>query len=389
MKRLAIIMITLLLVAGCLPGAPDNAEQEEVVENETSEEVVISRDINTSERYYRSILPYTPGASRGLILSGMDNRLDIDEFETGLMRLAQDSFDPDKYFFREGQILEESEIQAWIDRRSEDNPAGLNQELGVSESASVEEKLAAHKKNPKYLSYVLEQNYLVKKADDKVELGGIAVGLSLNSIYSFTVEDEQGRLHSGEVDLRSQSGTLIEVGKRMAEQIVNFVRKKDEAKNVPIMIAIYQEQTRDSLIPGRFLAMTTVGSGKTDISSWQNLNERHYLFPSEDVLEDHREDAEKFNNFKLRIEDFFPNFTGVIGKGFYKDGELQRLSIDISMQFYGKAEVIAFTQFVTDLIDEEFFPDLPIEVTISSVEKQESVIVKDPDMEEPYVQIYR
>lgn len=392
MKRYWLLALCMsLLLTSCLPGAPEG-QQEEVIEqtDEQDEKVVISRDIDTSERYFRSVLPFTMSASRGLILSGVDNRLDIDEFETGLMRLAQDEFDPDNYFLRDGQVLSESEIQAWIDRRSENNEIGLNPELGVSQSASVKEKMEAHEQSPKYLSYVLEQNYLIKKNDESVDLGGIAIGVSLHSIYNFIVEDAEGKYHEGAVDLRSNPAKILEEGKQMAQHIVQYLREKEEAKDVPIFVAIYQEETRDSLVPGRFLATATVGSGKADISSWQEVDERHYLFPSSQVLTDHRGDAEQFNNFKLKIEEFFPNFTGVIGRGFYKNGELQKMTIEIPMQFYGKSEVIAFTQYVTDLIAGNFFAEnVPLDVYITSIDRQEALIISDPDRQEPYVHIYR
>lgn len=390
-RTMTVIVIGwIVILAGCLPGAPDDGEREEVVEQEESDEqVLISRDINTSERYYRSILPYTPGASRGFILNGVANRLDIDQFDTGLMRLAQETFDPDQYFYREGQLLDESQIQSWIDRADE-SEEGLNQALGVDASASVKEKLEAHKEHPKVLSYILEQNYMVKKKDDTLTLGGIVIGLSLNSIYYYTVQDEQGRFHSGEVDLRDDLSGLTQSGKEMAQHVIRHIRGMEEGSDVPITVAIYLEEAEESLIPGRFIAMTSVAADESEISSWQELDERHYLFPSSEVVNDHRSDAEQFENFKAKIEDFFPNFTGVIGRGFYKNGELQHMVIDISMQFYGKAEIIAFTQYVTDLVDSQSFSnDVPLEVTISSLNQQESLIVKTVDMEEPYVHIYR
>ncbi len=201
--------------------------------------------------------------------------------------------------------------------------------------------------------------------------------------------DNEGKIHSGEVDLRSNERKIIEEGKRMAQQIVSDLRAKEEAQDVPILIALFLEEPRDSLIPGRFISMATVGKGKSEIGAWEDLDERYYLFPSAEVMKDHRSDAEQFNNFKAEIESFFPNFTGVIGKGFYKDGELRRMTVDIPMQFYGKSEVIAFVQHVTDLVSSFLADDIPLEVNITSMDKQEAVIIKSPDRKEPFVHIYR
>ncbi len=393
MKRILLSLImVLLLLAGCLPGAPDVDNQHEVVEEgkDEDEKVVISRDIRTTDRYYRSVLPYAASDTRGFILSGVANRLDIDEFETGLIRLSQDVFDPEDYYLRDGEILKEKDIQAWITRRSKNNEKGLNPALGVNESASVKEKMEANKKNPNYLSFVLEQNYMIEKGKDNIELGGISIGVSLNSIFYFSIMDDNDKIHSGEVDLTKQKKKVIEEGKKMAQQIINEIRTQKDGQDVPIMVALYTEEARESLIPGHFVSVASVGKGKTSIGSWEDLDEQHYLFPSPEVTKDHRSDAEKFNNFKSKIEDFFPNFTGVIGKGFYKDGELQKMSVEIPMQFHGKSELIAFAQYVTDLVASQLFSDeTPFEVNITSMDKQEAVIVKTPGQKEPFVHIYR
>jgi protein involved in sex pheromone biosynthesis len=91
----------------------------------------------------------------------------------------------------------------------------------------------------------------------------------------------------------------------------------------------------------------------------------------------------------MDVEEFFPNYTGVIGKAFYKNGELNYLDIEIPMQFYGKAEVIAFTQFITGKVM-EYFPDyITLEVNIMSTTGQEALIMKEPNQEEPTVHIYK
>lgn len=389
MKRILVACsLFLLFLSGCLPGAPE-PEQEVIDDGKQDEEVTISRDIETTDRYYRSVLPFHASDARGFILDGVDNRLDIDEFETGLIRLSQSEFDPDDFFIRDGQTLQKQDIQGWINRKTKDNENGLNPALGVSESASVKEKLAANEKNPRYLSFVLEQNYMVEKGDN-VELGGITIGVSLNSIYYYSVTDDDGKIHSGEVDLRSNESKIIEEGKRMAGQIITDLRTKEEAQDVPIMVALYIEETRDSLIPGRFISKTSVGKGKNKIGSWEDLDERYYLFPSAEVTKDHRSDAEQFNNFKGKVESFFPNFTGVIGKGFYKDGELRKMTVEIPIQFHGKSELIAFAQHITDLVASQFLADdVPLEVNITSMDREEAVIVKSPGQEEPFVHIYR
>ena len=118
------------------------------------------------------------------------------------------------------------------------------------------------------------------------------------------------------------------------------------------------------------------------------MNEKYYLFPSAEAEKDHRDDTTYFLNFKQDVEKYFKNYNGVVGTALYNGEELVDLRIKIPIQFYGKAEAIGFTQFVTGLIMDHFPAYIPIEVTISSVNGPEALIVKRANEKEPQVHIY-
>ncbi|GAA3317319.1 hypothetical protein GCM10020331_015710 [Ectobacillus funiculus] len=97
----------------------------------------------------------------------------------------------------------------------------------------------------------------------------------------------------------------------------------------------------------------------------------------------------KVSNFRSDLSEYFPDdFTAVVGRGFYKDGQLQELKISIPVQFNGKAEIIGFTQYVTGLVMEHFPNYIKVEVNIYSVNNPEAVITRDVDQEEPVVHIF-
>lgn len=401
MKRVGLLFLSLLLVlTGCLGG--DELEKEEKVVQEKGkkdEKAIITGEINTGEKYYRSISPFEPGGARGVIRYGVDNRLDINEFEMGLMRIAQGTFSTDKYVFQEGQHLNESTVTNWLKRADEEpgksksdlDQTGLNPKLGVkvdeSDGQYVDKMLEANKNNPKYLSFVLEHNYLVQSGDNKVKLGGVVIGLSFNSTYYYDV-NKDSLIYPGEVKL--DRGKIQEEAKKMAEQVASRLRTDPKLKDVPIVVALYQEEERDSVTPGNFFATGVVKKGSNSISSWEDVDEDYLLFPSDTASKKKRSDYEKFTTFKSSVQEYFPNFIGVIGKGFYKDGNLERMTIEIPVQFRGKAEIISFTQFVaTSALGE--LPNVPVEVYIgSAVDQPEALIVKDETtQEEPFVHIYR
>jgi protein involved in sex pheromone biosynthesis len=408
MKKRSILIILSAVVAlsGCIPLDNLQPRQEEVVKEGGEEETVFKTPkIKTHDKFYQSLienqegeLTYNPGESRGEITGGVDNRIDVDELETGLMRLAQGHFDVENYFFQEGQFIDNLTIRNWLtrssvpddklyDSNSEMEQKGLNPALPDSyHEASVDEKKGMEENNPKVLSYILEQNYLVSR-NDQLKVGGIAIALSFHSTYYYRVEDSEGRLHDGNKKLDEDK--LKADAKEIAQQVIKRIRQDPEIPDVPIVIGLYIEEEHGAVVPGNFFVKATVGKGTQSIGDWKDVNDKYYYFPSTEATEDHRDDSSNFNVFKSKIQEYYPNFIGVIGKGLYRNGELTRMTIEIPMQFKGKAEVISFTQYITYLV-QEYYPDEVIRVYISSsLDNPESLIIKDPGEEKPTVHIYR
>ncbi|MBF0709401.1 CamS family sex pheromone protein [Alkalihalobacillus hwajinpoensis] len=395
------IMALSLVLSGCVPsfmkGDQDDTVKVNDSEGEDSEEMIVSEDIKTSETYYRSVLEKDGDKNsldtsqvRGLITAGVDNRLDVDALEMGLIRLSQEQFDPEKYFFKEGQLFDTEQIHSWLYRDNPDDKEnqGLNPALGVKEDpAKYEQVIEAEKKNPKFLSYIHEQDYYVQNKDDELQLGGISIALSLYSEYPYSVLDENGLKYTGSVKLGKEE--VISKAKESIEPIVKKIRAEHD---VPIMFTLFLEQPRQSVVPGNFVASTIVGEGKSSPDSWKDLNEKYVAFPSSAASDEYPAEAEKFDDFTREIQDFFPNFVGVIGTGFYKQDELTQLKVEIPIQFYSKAEVISFTQFVNGLVkkrNDTFPQELPVSIYITNNGETESMIVKDPNEEEPFVHIYQ
>jgi protein involved in sex pheromone biosynthesis len=399
-KKLLLVLAGFLVLTAC---APNFGEQEEIVqetEDEEKEKAIIPK-YNISDLYYKMILPFKQGEARGLVSKQLNTRLDIDEFETGLMRVAQDTFSPDKYLYQEGQYLKGDIIQRWLQRKvigddlkaaqaaaksKDKNNTGADEqytELGLNPALPEGNDLETlHAENPIYLAHMLEHNYLIRN-EDTVELGGVVIGLAMNSVYYYRQQDGYAR------EKKISRSELLSKGKEIAQEVINRVRNTKGLEKVPIVIAIYEQEKKSSIVPGNFVAKNVVKENSNSLGKWEGIEEDYYFFPSDEATSDYRDDAQMFSRFKGDVEEFFPNYTGVIGKAFYKNGELNYLDIEIPMQFYGKAEVIAFTQFVTGKVM-EYFPDyMTLEVNIMSNSGQEALIVKEPDQKEPTVHIYK
>ncbi|MGL4819522.1 MAG: CamS family sex pheromone protein [Bacilli bacterium] len=369
-----------IMISGCSmkPGGT------EVGEGTDGKSEVIIPKYTISNDYYRVVLPFKPSEARGLNVATMNNRLDLNEFEDGLLRISQEVFDTDKYFYQEGQYLKKDQILEWLQRSKSAKPKqGESADLGLNPKddgkGTLEERNA---RNPLYVSSILEQNFLVKTKDDKLSLGGISIGIGLNSVHYFNQEDGYPR------EYRIPDADLIKEGKRIAQEVIKRVRAVPELANVPIVVGLFKQGEKSSLVPGHYLMYADLDKGKTTISDWKNVNEEYVLFPSKVASNEYRENSAVFNNFKKDIEDYFPNYTGVIGEGYYVNNQLVRLEISIPIQFYSRSEIIGFTQYVTGLVMEHFPNYIEVSVAINSSRGEESIIVRKQDAKEPFVYIH-
>ena len=76
-------------------------------------------DVQLKDEYYKTLLPFKKSASRGLIVSNIYTKYDMQEAEEGLLRLSNEQFSIRKPFFQEGQYIDEETARSWLSRSSE------------------------------------------------------------------------------------------------------------------------------------------------------------------------------------------------------------------------------------------------------------------------------
>lgn len=119
MKKIALAVLSLgLLVSGCSAGA-DKDEKVAEKSGKAKEQAVVPK-YAISDEYYKTTVPFDAGCARGLVVQGLNNRLDIDEFETGLMRIAKESFNTKDYFFKGGSTLDDQTVKMLVKRKRTD-----------------------------------------------------------------------------------------------------------------------------------------------------------------------------------------------------------------------------------------------------------------------------
>ncbi|SDN80228.1 CamS family sex pheromone protein [Alkalicoccus daliensis] len=404
---------SLLFLTGCMPTI--NQPEEEVIvveetEEEEEQEFVITPTINTPDAYYRNVLEdgtYSRSSARGNVAHAMNNRVDIEQFELGLMEIASGVFDQENYYFQEGNHFDGELVNSWLRRyepseeeeeeESEDaagfdaeeeeaaveieESAGLNPPLGDGEDD--EERM---RDAPLVLSNIVEHNYFRGSEEDGVELGGIVVGISVRSVYYFRTETEDGRLNFFEEPVDEEYA--IEYAEEAAGDILQRMRSQEELQEVPITFAIFREEPRGSLNPGTFRRMTEVGAGDMNIQGWENISETSLVFPSSNARDVQPALSESFTQFKDDVDDFFGQQVGTVGKARYKDDNLDEMKIEMNLQSHGKPEVIALTQFISGRLENLLQAQAPVYVYIDSVEGREAMVIQYPG-EEPFMHIYK
>jgi len=373
--RLIPAIIAAAMLVGCVPSNKKETELTQDTQQEKAETTIIP-SLQIDESYYRTLIPYKESASRGLVVSNMFTKYDMKEVETGLMRLSQNEFDTENYFFQEGQYLAGNTVTNWLARSSQEKD-GLNPP--TTESMSPEERAT---KAPIYLSHIVEQNYLTKTSDNKVKLGGISIGLALNSIYYYQKE-KYGEYYERPIE----EAVLIEQGKKMAAEIVSRLRTRDELKDVPIVVGLFKQKARNDIIPGTYFNYGVAKAGQNDVAEWKAMDEEYVLFPTSESQDVYRDVSNNFKNFKQDVDKYFSNYTSVIGTGFYKDKKIQKLTIEVPIQFFSKLEITGFTQYLTGVLINQF-DNVNVEVSITSINGPEALIVKKANEKEPYVHVY-
>lgn len=365
-KAIALMAACAFLLSACQPNDSETKETETVGE-ETETTSQLSND------YYSAIITdgaYQTSSNRGVTL-GLNSTVNLKAFETGLMDLSQKHYSTDTYYFQEGQYITAATTNNWLDRVSEENPEGLNPEDNG--------KLEPDERNPIYLDSLLEQNYMVQ-TDDGFKLGGISIGLAMNSIDYYTKKE-----FGSEFETEISKEKMLAEGKKMADKIVQRLRKTEGIGNIPIVIGIFEQSTKDNLAGGVYISEAISEDGSTSFTDWKGINQKKVVFPTSG---EESNELSSFQNFKSEVENFFPNLSGVTAEALYTDDQIVNMKVSINTQFYGESEIIAFTQHVNEKASSFLMPNIPTEITIDSINGTEAFLAREAGETEFYTHVF-
>ncbi|MGX7351803.1 CamS family sex pheromone protein [Enterococcus canis] len=304
---------------------------------------------------------YQVSKSRDLNASRMNSGYNQDNFENGLLRLSHDEFSVDKYYFQEGQYLDEETIRKWLSRSSDDDQ-GLNPGKG-----------------PIIFQQLMEQDFL----DENGKIAGISLGFAFNSVYY----DNDGKA----TDISRDD--LMANARQTVNSVLTRVRQLDGLGKVPIVIGLFEQASKDNIVGGTYIYKAVSKDGKTTIDKFDSVKEEYASLPVINNQTNAATDdglAGKFDTFKDSIQGFFPNLSGVTGIAYYQEGVLQNVSIVIETKYYSKTEITSFTQFVGKQVESVFNIGEPdIEVQINSIEGPQAFVAKRSGEEAVYSHIFQ
>lgn len=381
------ILLACLMLTGGVTQVRSQAQEDEPT---NPDEVTVQTTTNQlSSDFYRAVIidgQYQIGASASSN-NNLSSAANIRAFEEGLLRISKQVFPTEQYFMQEGQIIDEATMTSWLARESATNPEGLNPALPEEDAetqSSLEESLASEESvdpaddpedvteegaeeneqivtnvqsTPIYLSQVAEKNLMVE-TEDGFALGGIVLGLAMNSTYEYT--DADGVIHEQEISV----GEMRERGRQFANIIVGRLRNTEELRSVPIVVGIYRTAPSDEVVGGTYV-LDGISREGNSVTDWTENNEYRIALP---IIEasDQSDQYAYFDNFNNEIINFFPNLNGISGEALYIDGGLASLNVEIVSQFYKQTEITALTQHITDVSQRTLPEGVAIEIKVIS-----------------------
>lgn len=399
MKRtLLLVIMSLVLLAACGNGNNKNDQsvnKQEDTSSNSNNVKTIATDKKVQGDNYRTILPFKESKARGVLQDNMANSYNGDDFESGLLNLSKDVFPTDDFLYQDGQYLDKDTLNNYLNPKyskkeidkmsdSEKKSKKASENLGLNPSHNGEddpEKIADE--SPAYLSNILEQDFYDNSDTKGSNIKGMTIGLAMNSVYYYQKEKD-GETYSKKLD----DDEIEKQGKAMASEILTRLRANDDLKDIPIHFAIYKQSDQNSITPGEFITNTTVDEDQTKINKWNKINEVSALLPSETAEKYNETLNNNFKQFNNNLQSYFTNFTQAVGKVKFEDKKPRQLTIDLPIDYYGQAETIGITQYVTEQA-EKYFDDIDsYEIRIKDGNTSRALISKTKDDKEPQVHIY-
>ncbi|MEG2322085.1 MAG: CamS family sex pheromone protein [Bacilli bacterium] len=322
MKKVLFIILILFVITGC-----GNKEEKKpkIIDNS----------------YYQIFEPYKEGSNYTL------KDYDINNVEKMLMQLSTKYFKTNNSFFQEGQFLTNEELKDLLIKY---NPT----EDVIIDNIPLK---------PVYISSIVEQDYLATNGNIK----GISLGIILNKEQIYTKDNKTS------IKILSDE-EVLNYGKLKAQELLDYMRSKEDLKNVKIAIGLYLE----SNVKGAFKYMGLSENKKINLDF---VDYSYKLLDSNEVM---NIDLKNYNNIS-QIENklnTFHLYTNAIG--LYQKNNLISVEISIEQNYLKQAEILNIISIINQYLD-TFDSYINIKVYLKSENKIKAFISKKANEIETYI----
>lgn len=306
-------------------------------------------NINYDHEYYETYMSYKEGAANNFILTAINNNLDVEEIEVGLMNLAKNYFKVNNSYIQAGQYLSSDKIKKLLSHDFLNKTDNI-----VIDGVEI---------TPKYISSIYEQNFLAGNGN----LKGIAIALILNNYQEY--KNSYGNVLYKQID----ENIILEFGKVKAQELLVELRKIDQLKDIRIMIGLYLVSAPNSTLPGTY---KYVGITKNEKIEFTKLNYQYYYLNDQFVFNNDLNTYNAFQNLKTEINNYFKQVYPV-GKGLYVDNKLVKIDIDINSNYISNIEIIYLTDLIANNISKNFDLSVYIKSNVNLNKEKKAIVVKE------------
>ena len=316
---------------------------------------------------YASLLPYQSSDASQMHASLSSDMTDTFTVGAGLMELSKEYFSPKTHTFREGVYVDYDTLDALADssgllgryNKDKKNTPGLNPEIGTTFPTEDGGEVTIIGSDVLLLD-IFEYDWY-----ESGNLKGLSLAFVLNdkvgdAINPSTISSEKLNMYAEEAAIKA----------------VNYLRKKvpEIGNDMPIYVAFYNTDSADATLPGTFFREAYF---KTKVNgTFSSIDEAWQLFPTSTATKYDGTTATSFDRFKSNFKDIMPQDVSMVGKGYYRDGALQDLRIQVTLHARSAGEVKTAIQLLNDKLS-VFSTSYPIIIDINSDSTHAAVIKRE------------
>lgn len=343
-KYTIILLCTIFILTGC-------GKKEEKVKV----------DLNFDDAYYKIATPYKDGVGKNYVVSSMLGNYNSSEVESSLMDISTNYFSINNSLYQEGQFLTDANLKELLD----DNHLNKTDDINI-DGVTI---------NPKFISYIREQNYL----NTNGELKGISIAIALNPYQEY--QTSTGVYSYKQID----ENTVLEFGKKQSIELLKKLRNNSKLKDKQILIGLFIQSSPDSILPGSFreIGITTTNEIKYDSIRYE------YQYLNSNYVKEH--DTNSYTAFSKTDENITKNNTNTYlsGKGLYYNEKLKSLEITVVSNYSNKSKIIMLSQMLSEQVVSNFGREPYVKVYIKVNNETEGLIIKEKNSTKANVHVLK